>query len=306
MTYFDTFFAEEKDQDYSFTVNNYGLFTNNVINHNAIRLARIFGNKLTCFDKKKEFIATSDDLILVDAQICCIAIAFDLESLRNTLVAQQNNYKTGSVYEDISALAFPLDKIKREKLCKLIMEIYIVRDAIAHAHKHNVKVTVKNYKIESASVHISDDALRSQGDRKYKNNVSHHQQKTLEAKLNVALPKISFLDVLKMLIIFDIVSKHFAPSHMTIHFAPEDFNTGDKAKWGPLSFDLTHVILYFINELEPASHVFKQLQKFVIDLEKSFPNIPHGHFKRYRLYDYRLWDNYDFLKYPENDSSKDM
>lgn len=301
----DKFLLKRANQGYTFEVSSCGLFTNNAINSNLDTLTRIFsGNHW--FDEKKEFVATNKDEILADALITCVAVAIDLESL-NVRLTIDNDKKEGAPYKNIPDILFPNDIHKKSTLEQYIKEIFVVRDAIVHSHIHEVKVTMRDFKPVKTAVKVDKRALPKQGtDTKYVNCVSLSKKKTVKAELNVTLPKVSLLDVLKMLVILDLVNKYQGDRFLMI-FQLTNKNKDPlsmfdyEKRWKSLKFDLTYIILHFINRINPNSYVHIQLKKFVKKIQKDFSDLPHEPFKIYRLYKYSLWDDRDFLSYSNED-----
>lgn len=291
-------FERFRNRNYTFTAHSYDVFTNYIINSNVRRLVSVFCSDRAWFDKEKEYIATNKDEILGDALISCCAITFDLESFGHALVVE-NKFKSKYTHFDIPEILFPADQIKKTGLRNLLLDIFVVRDSIVHAHSHEVRVKIQNFKVAKASVHISKNRPSKQGlDFKYKETVSLRTKKTKYANLNVAIPKISLIDVLKMLIVLDIVNKYTVSwPKMDFSYRPEHYWDKKEDEWGLFTLDLTYIILNFINHLSPSTYVNKELLKFVKKLQRIFPDVPHGPFKQYRLYKYDLWNNVDFLKY---------
>lgn len=278
----------DKATDFDFHI--YGYFTNTVINSNANRLSDLFSRPHTYFDKNKEYCATNTDEVLIDALLSVVAIAFDLEAIRNKIVTS-NNIVPVSIWNDIAKLIYGDDEIKQEVLIKLIKEIFIVRNSVAHSHLYRIEVIYKDFQPVKTIPHKIKTAFK-QGDKKHKENVQGQMKKTKFSNLNTIIAMISFSDVIKMLIVLDLTAKLLlSKSHLSflpIHYESR-LNLNERAKWGSASFDLTFIILHFIRKLEIEQYEYKEIRDFVEILSKYFYDIDHSPYGKYQLFNYGKW-----------------
>jgi hypothetical protein len=300
----DEYFSILGNRGYTFHTHIHGYFSNFIVNTNAAKLSELFSRERTFISKEKEFVATSTDEVLVDALFCCVAIAFDIEATRNYMSHVLKKKATKKIAKDISSYLVK-DESKRCILEKLILEIFIVRDSIAHAHLHQVKVKTENFKSTKISIRVPSTIYHEQGDLKYSENVFKQTKKTKVAGLNVTIPKISFVDVIKALIILDIVYKYaqFGKDHpssgpIPFHFDIDEIPFETKANLGHKLFDISFGISYFLNKCRANKFFVKEIRKFLKKIKRTFPDIPTLYTEKYLVYDFLENDHstYDFLK----------
>lgn len=308
----DQYLEKRKNRTYSFRPHLSGAFTNLILHTHVNSLKNIFGDGPTFFNKEEEFVATNLDEVLETALFSCVAIAFDLEALRNELYDQIEEETTRSIFDDLGRLFWEKDDPKQIFLTELIKEVFVVRDAVTHSHIQEVKVKFENFKPVKVSTHKINNYIHRQGDAKYSQSVSLRTKKTKVAKINTSLVKISYADVLKVLIVLDIVEKYakekFNFNGISISYS-ENGNSSlhdleKEGEWGVYSFDLTFVILHLIRSIGTKDFVYKEIMEYVKLLQKNFIDIPHKPFKEYQLFNFTKWDRKNYLFDHSNHSSE--
>lgn len=154
----------------------HGYFTNHIVNFNLGKLCLLFSSERSFVSKEKEFVATNTDEVLIEALMCCVSLAFDLESLRNYLSHKAKEKTTTSVPNDLSRLISSHEE-EQKIIAKYITEIFIVRDAIAHAHRYGIIVHYSDFTPSKTKIKSIKTKLHRQGDNKHRENVNLYSKK---------------------------------------------------------------------------------------------------------------------------------
>lgn len=197
-----------------------------------------------------------------------------IEAYRNRIYFFEGRKVSRSVPDDLcniltaKSISFPTSKLKR-----LLEEVFVVRDVIAHNHIYKVEVFSDQGR---TMLGHRQKLLEGYGfDSKYKSSVNSRTKKTKLLKLNVQPAKVGFEDIFKVLVVVDLIinimqkafDAGFIPFHVSHKIGNHDAN------------NLSEILTYYLDQTPRKSFV-RFLENLSAQLRNDFasslPPYPHA------------------------------
>ena len=194
-----------------------------------------------------------------------------VETIRNEIYYHTNTtIKNHPVQELANTIHKKEPAFPKDKFVKLLNEIFVMRDVIAHNHLYEVEVEYKGRDM----LPPKNTLLKGYGDdKKFENAVNHGDNKTKLLKLNVQPAKIGFDDLFKVLVLLDLIDGVIN----NVLWSSNDHLPGSHEIDGIWTENLSEVLVHYFDKL-PTAGFAQNVEEVARLLRKDFATfIPQTH-----------------------------